>query len=50
MLQTGDVTLEALESTLPADEYELVRTKYLEAPAVDGDYIEIPNKAEVDAG
>jgi hypothetical protein len=49
MLQTGDVTLEALESTLPADEYELVRTKFLEAPAVDGDFVDIPKEAEVDA-
>lgn len=49
MLKTGEVTLEALQSELPADDYELVKTKYLENPTVDGEYVEIDTKVESNA-
>jgi hypothetical protein len=49
MLRSGDVTLEALESELPADDFEMVRTKFLENPIVEGEYIEVPTKVMEDA-
>lgn len=46
MLRTGEVTLEALQGELPADDYELVKVKYLENPTVDGEYVEIDAKVD----
>jgi len=49
MLRVGDVTLEALEAELPAEDFEIVKTKYLESPTVDGEYVEVDTKVKQDA-